>query len=70
MKFRRLERNNTMSDEPDCVAKPRIDVEANHGIGDVETLLAEYLADADLQVKLIAVRQHLENILGDTHHQN
>jgi len=66
MKFRRLERNNTMSDEP-CVAKPRIDAEANHGIGDVERLLAEYLADENLQLGLREIKQHLEVIKADTH---
>jgi hypothetical protein len=59
-----------MPEEPDCEAKARIDDEANHALGDVDSLLATYLQPEELQLGLEEIKQHLLNIKGDNHHHN
>ena len=56
-----------MSEELPCPAKPRIDGEANHAIGDVDTLLTRFLEPEDLQLGLREIRQHLIEIASDNH---
>ena len=57
-----------MADEPQpCDGKARIDAEANHGIGDIDTLLATYLHPEELQLGLQEIKQHLQAITMDNH---
>jgi hypothetical protein len=59
-----------MPEEPDCEAKARIDEQANEALGDIDGLLTTYQQPEDLQLRLNEVREHLVNILSDTHHHN
>lgn len=59
-----------MPEEPDCVAKPRIYDEAQHGIDDVDGLIVAFQENEDLRLGLQAVKHHFEVIKADTHHQS
>jgi len=66
VKFRRLERNNNMADEP-SPCKTRIDAEAQQALDDVNALLTKFQQPPDLQLGLEDIKQHLDDIKSDPH---